>query len=168
MVKVGAAAVVRRLMLSNGSSQAASLAVSTSGSGYTVSHQLRQQPGSVGAECSIDVSLVAGYAGTLSGNLHIRAGSQTLDAALTAVGSNSAVPVLQWTPAMHAMSFGANAVGSDSNTQVVTLRNAGPGATTVRSLTLSGEQAAAFALDPSGTCAQGRSHWPRARAARSG
>jgi mono/diheme cytochrome c family protein len=109
-----------------------------------------------GASCTVSATYTPTAAGAATGAVTItsNAASSPTKVSLTASGVAVAVPVLNWTPAVSALTFADTNVGVAAATQTLTLSNAGPGSATLTQVQKAGANAADFTITGS-TCSNG-------------
>jgi len=108
-----------------------------------------------GASCTVHVGFTPAATGARSASLsiaHNAAGSPTT---VALNGTGTSVPQPAMTLSANALSFGAQALGTTSPAQALTVGNTGSAVLQIASLTLGGAQASEFSLG--GTCAAGAS-----------
>lgn len=107
---------------------------------------------SPGGSCNLAVVFAPTAAGSGTGTLSLSTSSnQTVDVTLKGQ-ANAATPKLAWQGNVTALPFSTTLVGQTSAAQTLTLTNPGTVAATISSVTLTGTDAAAFALSPASTC----------------
>ncbi len=125
-----------------GSSPIAIYGINASGDFTEISNCPASLP--AGGSCTVAVSFSPSMGGTTTGSLQVSDSAGSISQ-VTSLSGAGLVPVISFAPA--GVTFAAQAVGSTSNTQLVTLTNSGLGVLNIRGLVASGD----FSM-VSGTC----------------
>jgi len=110
-----------------------------------------------GGSCNVAVVFAPTSAGSATGTLSFTTTSnQTVDVTLRGQ-ANAATPRLAWQGGTTSLAFSSTTVGQTSASQTLTLSNPGTVAAVLSGITLSGPDAAAFAIASASTCKAGLS-----------
>ncbi len=107
-----------------------------------------------GASCTLAITFTPTGAGPASGSVSIASNAAGSPHAVTVNGAGVvSAPTLAWTPVVTTLDFGSAGVGGTAPTRMQTLRNQGPGPTTLQQITMAGAQAGEFTVGAGSTCA---------------
>ncbi len=105
-----------------------------------------------GGSCNVAVVFSPNMAGSATGTLTLTTSTnQTVEVTLKGQ-ANAATPKLAWQGNTTSQAFSSTVVGQTSSAQTLTLTNPGTVAATLSGVTLSGTDAASFAIGSSSTC----------------